>query len=220
MSASIISLAPTMTRRLNFKHPLFDDVDDYKIPEEEVMSFIKGAIRGNQIARDGLILGYMWLAKDVVMRYRAHFPETRRFTEDMVSVSLEALTEVVNSLDQPANLHNKIQAFVQSRIRDFINDNRSISSSSIRTNFRRQSDDKPLEYNFSQQLTEDIGEEDYHPDFVDILDSVEQLQQVDKEQMFNLIHMFLRQNHNIDEASLSEDEQNAIERLSEIASML
>ena len=51
---------------------------------------------------------------------------------------------------------------------------------------------------------------------VDILDSLERLRGSDKEEMDTLIKMFLVQNHNIDEASLSEDEREAIERLSEI----
>lgn len=210
-----------MTRRLNFKHDLMDNVDDYKLEDEDVMPTIKAALAGDQTSRENLILGHMWLAKDVVMRYRAHFPETVRFTDDMTSVALQAITEFVNDLEQPLNFFNRAQAFIQSRIRIYINDNRAIVSASRTTNTRRQLEDKPLEYHFAHQLDEGgTGEEDYNPGFVDILDAVERLREVDKEEMHTLINLFLRQNHNIDEADLSDDERAVIERLSQIGEIL
>jgi len=221
MSNSIISLAPTMTRRLNFRHDLMDNVDDYKLKDDDVMPTIKATIAGDQEARSNLILGFMWLAKDVVSRYRAHFPETRRFTDDMCSVALEALTEFVNNLEQPANFYNRTQAFIQRRIKRFINDNRSVASASFNTNERRMYADEPLTYVFAQTYYEDsVGEEDYAPGFVDLLDAIEVLKETDKEEMHTLITMFLRQNHNIDESSLTEDERNAIEKLADIGASL
>jgi hypothetical protein len=221
MSDTIISLSPTMTRRLNFQHDLMNDVDDYTLEDEEVMPIIKRTIAGDAAARDTLILGFMWLAKDVVCRYRAHFPETRRFTDDMCSVGLEALTEFVSNLEQPAQFYNRAQAFINDRIRDFINDNRSVCSASRATNYRLKTADEPLEYHFAETFYEDAhGEDDYAPGFVDILDAIECLKEADKEEMHTLITMFLRQNHNIDEASLTDDERSAIEKLSEIGASL
>ena len=221
MTTSIISLGTNMNRRLLFRHSLMDQVDEYKLKEDEVMSIIKATIAGDDKSRQRLILGHMWLAKDVVCRFRAHFAETRRMTDDMASEALEALTEFVNELKQPANFFNRAQARIHNRVRSYINDNRAICSASRSTNARRQQKDQPLEYYFAEHFSEEFhGEEDFNPGFVDILDAVERLREADKEQMHTLITMFLSQNHNIDESDLTEDEREVIEYLSGLGGKL
>lgn len=221
MNDNVISLSPTMQKRLNFSHPLMDNVDDYKMNEGQTPAAIVAAAKGDQQAQDDLIMGFMWLAKDVVCRYRAHFAETQRFTDDMASVALEALTEFVRKNDSPRGFFNRAQSTISGRIRDFINDNRSTFSAGKTTNQKRMAAGEPTEYNFAVQYSDDfVGEDDVQLEYVDILDAVEQLRDVDKEQLHSLITLFLKQNHNIDEASLSEDEKIAIEKLSEIGERL
>ena len=75
---ALISLSPSMQRRQNFSHDLMDGVDDYKV-------------EFNECTEENFVTGNMWLVKDYVMRFRAHWPSTRRFTDDLVSVGLETL---------------------------------------------------------------------------------------------------------------------------------
>lgn len=216
--STVISLSPTMTRRLNFTHDLMDSVDEYALHGTELQQQIYNWIEeSRQEGRDAVILGNMWLVKDYVSRFRAHWPETRRFTDDMCGVGLEALTEYVDSLKSRTGFLNGLKQFIHNRIRDFVNDNRSQFSASRATNQRREQEEEPVEYNYAQQLNESvIGKEDLNPSYVDILDSIESLAECDHEEMHDLIHFFLEQEHGIDEASLSDEQRQAIERLSDI----
>ncbi len=222
MSENIIELSPTMTRRANFAHPLMDLVDEYKLSPEDNEEAIKKICLGDKSVRDELILGHLWLAKDVVSRFRAHWPETIRFTDDMVSESMEALTEFVENSDCfPSEFFNKCQQFLVRRVTIYINDNRSIFAASRTTNERRAAAGLPLEYHFTEPLKEGmVGCLDPNPSYVDILDAIESLRETDKEHMHTLITMFLEQDHDIDEESLSPEEREAIAKLSEIGNNL
>ncbi len=223
MPEKVISLSPTMTRRLNFQHPLMDQVDEYKLSAEATTKLIKFLPIGSiKWANDELIMGHLWLAKDVVSRFRAHWPETIRMTDDMVSEALEALTEFVSISDfDEFNFFNKCQQFIVIRVTIYINDNRSICSASRTTNLRRFAEGLPLEYHFTEPIRNDfMGQEDPNPSYVDILDSVERLRETDREHLHTLITMFLKQDHDIDEESLSDEEREAIAKLSEIGKNL
>lgn len=223
MSETIISLSPTMTRRSNFEHLLMDQVDDYKFSEEEANELIRRIPGlGEHWALGELIMGYLWLAKDVVCRFRAHWPETIRMTDDMASEALEALTEFVNNSDyDESNFFNGCQQFIVKRVTVYINDNRSICSASRTTNERRAASGQPLEYHFPVPIHDDsMGECDPNPSYVDLLDAMESLREADREHLHTLITMFLEQDHDIDEESLSDEEREAIAKLSEIGKNL
>ncbi len=222
MSEKIISLSPTMTRRSNFKHLLMDEVDSYKLTPERNQIVIKKLCLGDRLVRDDAILSHLWLAKDVVCRFRAHWPETVRMTDDLVSEAMEALTEFVDDPDCfPSEFFNKCQQFIVKRVTVYINDNRSICSASRTTNERRASKKHPLEYHFTQPVRDyAMGIEDPNPSYVDILDSIESLKETDREHMHTLITLFLEQDHDIDEESLSQEERKAIDKLSEIGKNL
>jgi DNA-directed RNA polymerase specialized sigma subunit len=205
----VIDLAPSMQQRLNFKHDLLDEAPayerDYKDSED----------------RDGYILGHLWLVKDVVMRYRSHFPQTRRFTEDMVSVGLEALTDYASVKEHGERTRNGLQTKINHQIRDFINDYRADFGASRRTNERRAAKGAPLEYVFATKLKNDLmGEDFYDTAYVDILDAVESLAEADREHLHSLITLFLERDHGIDEASLTPQEQAALDWLSKIGENL
>ncbi len=202
----VISLSPTMTKRMGFEHDLLDTADTYKMTMAEIGT-----------NKDRFILGHMWLVKDLVSRFRAHWPETRRMTDDLCSTGLEALTEYANNNLPALWAYNPVQAFLHGRMRDYINDNRSTFSASRATNQRREQDDAPLEYNFALTLNESlVQEDDYSPSYVDILDAIETLAETDREHMHTLIMTFLNTEHQIDEATLTDEERAAIARLSQI----
>ena len=193
----IISLSPSMQRRLNFEHPLLDQTEEYKKDLVDCQS------------RDDFILGHMWLVKDLVMRFRAHWPQTRRFTEDLVSVGLETLTKRASSWD--AQTLNSLQAAIHEDMRKFINDFRSISAASHSTNARRDADEKPLEYNFAKRLNERlVGCRDDGPAWIEFMDSLQRLKEADQEHMRELVYRFLESEHGIDPETLSDGEIKAI----------
>lgn len=199
--SEIISLSPTMQRRMGFNHYLMDQADKKEAKDCKT--------------EDEMITGHIWMVKDMVSRFRAHWPETRRLTDDLVSVGLEALTEFFR--DDNLFDFNRVNSFIHDRMRDYINDNRSAFGASRAVNYRRQQKGEPLEYHFTIQLNDElVGEDDYSTKYVDILDAVERLAETDREDMHTLILHFLNHNHKIDEASLSNEERAAVERLSEI----
>ena len=219
--SEIIRLKPTMQKRLNFKHELLDHVDDYKMSKEDtepaVQKFLDSRSKED---RDVIIMGYLWLAKDVVCRYRSHWPEVRCMTDDLASQAMVSLTEFVDQLkvwSTQQGFFSKCQAYINDQLRDYINDNRSTFTASRETNARREASGEPTEYNFASEYSDELnGEQDFHPNYVDILDSVERLAEVDHEQMRDLISHFLEQDHNINEAELNNDEREALDKLSQI----
>ncbi len=222
MREKVISLSPTMNRRANFRHLLMDKVDDYKLSKENSLKAIEKLCLGDKSVRDTVIFDYLWLAKDVVCRFRAHWPETVRMTDDLASEAMEALIEFIDNTDCSASeFFNKCQQFIISRVTIYINDNRSICAASRTTNQRRAAAGRPLEYNFAEPFWDyRIGRDDPNLCYVDILDSIERLAETDKEHIHTLITVFLEQDHNIDEESLSEEEREAIVKLSEIGKNL
>jgi DNA-directed RNA polymerase specialized sigma subunit len=224
MAESIISLSPSMKRRLDFDHPLLDH-----IPEGEAGRLNDNYIelllaeytktRG-QAERDELIMGFLWLVKDMVCRFRAHWKETQRMTDDLVSVGVEALTEFVNNYEEPTTalkFFGGCQQFLHSRMRGYINDNRSTFSASKTTNQRRQKKDEPLEYNYAAELNEELAGMDVNdPLLVDIMDSIEAMNDIDAEEMRDLVLQFLDQQHNISEEELSDEERATIEKVTQL----
>lgn len=207
----IISLSPGMRFRLSFSHDLFDLQKEHiktRDFDDEAAKYLKGG------DRDDFLMRSIWLVKDVVSRFRAHFPETVKFTDDMVSEGVFALTEFITKLADATSFYNRATARIHDRLRDWINNNRSICSASRSTNYRLQKEERPLEYHFVESIPiETLGEEHYSLEFVDILDSIEALRATDKEEMVALIQMFLDQEHGIDEESLTDEELRLITKL-------
>lgn len=225
MTETIISLRPEMLNRLEFDHEFFDNVDDYKLPIEEQEGILESYIltRDKEL-RDQLVLGFLWVAKDFVCRFRAHFPSTIPMTDDLCSVGMEALVDFFedkkSKLASPVDVElvfNRIRQFIHSRMRDYINDNRSMFSACTRTNRYREQAGEPTEYNFTAELSEELtGMEVNDPLIVDILDTIEAMNDIDAEEMRDLVLGFLEQNHNISEEELTDDERRSLEKLTEL----
>jgi hypothetical protein len=216
--SEIIDLRPSMKKRLMFDHPLFDDADDYKVPRDQVADRVALYLENRAPhRRDELILGFMWLAKDLVARFRAHWPEVRPMTDDLCSEALAAVTVFFDELQSGEQIFNKLQGRIRRALREYINNNRSAFSSSHKTNERREKNDQPLEYNFAIEHNDELnGELVTDPLLVDILDEVEHLSDIDQEEMRDLVLQFLEQNHNISESELSDEERESLEKLTQL----
>jgi len=229
MTETIISLNPSMKKRLDFDHPVMDMIEQGesgKMGGTTTMTLVRRfADTGSTQDRDDLVMGWLWLAKDLVCRFRAHWPQTLNMTDDLASEAMVALSEFVtdrtSAIKTPKEFYSKCQQFVHTRLRDYINDNRSTFASSTRTNRNRQRDDQPLEYNYACEHNEELnGATDFDPCYVDVLDSIEALQDCDKEEMQEMILMFLQHDHDIAEADLSDKERAALEKLSKMGENL
>lgn len=218
MTECIISLSPTMQNRIDFEHELLDEVGIYKLEPEQLAPVVERYAQTRD-QDDAFILNhaYMWLVKDLVCRFRAHWPQTHCMTDDMVSVGLAALSEFVQKdfeARTESQFFTEMQSFVYERMRAYINDNRSMFSASLKTNKRRQSDDRPLEYHFAGQLNDEItGSECTDTFIVDVLDSIEALNEADAEELRDRVMDYLHDNHGITEDSLSLRERQALDEL-------
>jgi len=216
MSDSVISLSPSMKKRLSFDHPVMD-LSEKMEPEQGEALIVRFLENKTKEVADQIIMGYLWVAKDLVSRFRAHWPQVIYMTDDLAGEAMTALSTFVWDLEEfttEKKFFNTLQASTHNHLRDYINKNRSAFSASTRTNFNRQKAEQELEYNYAAEYSDDLnGETDYHPAFIDIMDEIEQLQDVDQERMRDLIYQCLSQDHQINEEELTQDEKDFIERL-------
>ena len=221
MLEDIISLKPSMKKQLGFDHPLMDKVKLYKLPRKQVEEVLARYLE-HRHSDDAeiLILSHQWIVHEFVCRFRAYFCEVWEMTDDLVGVGLTALSEYVQEkLHEPISqlkCFRKMRAFIHERMKDYINDNISAFSASRETNKRRLKAEQPLEYNFAIELNDEIVGEIDEPYLIDILDSIEALNEVDAEEMRDLVLKFLKQNHNISEEELTPEERASLEKLTEL----
>lgn len=220
MTDTIISLTPSMQNRLNFDHELLDHVDDWKLEKEETEPVaLRYLETGSKEDRDALIMGYLWLAKDLVCRYRAHWPETICLTDDLASEAILVLTEIVEDLKTWTNqqeFFNYCQWYICQRLRDYINDNRSICAASRATNWRRLQENQPLEYNFACEFNDELYGVNMDSSYlVDVRDAIEALGDADLEEIRDRVLYYLDAEHGISEKDLSREERASLRKLVE-----
>lgn len=218
MTDNVISLNPTMQQRMNFDHELLNNVNDWKLEKEETEPIILRYLETKrQEYRDTLILGHLWLAKDVICRFRAHWPETRNMTNDIASEAIIALTEFVNCFENwkgQQEFFNHCQWFIHARVRDYINNNRSAFSASTRTNQNRKANNEPLEYNFACEFNDELFGVNIDSSYmVEVCDSIEVLGNVDLEEIRDRVLFLLDTNHDVSEKDLTHKEKESLKKL-------
>lgn len=236
----VIDLSPSMQRRLNFRNELLDGVDFYKVELEDLMPVIERYIdKRSNADKEVIVLGMMWLAKDVVCRFRAHFPEVRNMTDDLASEAVLALNEFVNKIEDTEVIFNRLQKFIISRCTAYINDNRCAFGASKSTNDRRLREGRETEYNFAVEYNDELvgkeseafelvdmltdlkffleayrnGEIPITPEMIDFVDSIERLVQVDFEEMRDLVLGHLKNDFGLAEDKLTDSQQSLLEDL-------
>ena len=140
MSKYMVKLKPSQRRVMVVKHPLLDNASP-PLTSEKIEELLPQAISGDQEARDALILGHLSMLRNTIGRYIKHWPLTRRFQDEMVSVGLLTLTRVVNRLQEDTlgerllgpYLLNYICKYIEIEITKL----RGIAPASTSTNLRR-----------------------------------------------------------------------------------
>lgn len=203
---NIIRLTKGQKRQMKFEHPLLDGSSP--MTEERLAEDW-----GN---KDDIILGHLYFIKIIVGRFLANWPETRRFTDDMVSEGMLAVTEYVSEAMKndrpPVNFQAICWTKIRTAIEIMLNNSRSMFSPSIRAQWNLLKDGQSPIYNYANRINEDLGPEDvpYDPDFVDILDELEHLTSTDREALRLIIYRCMEQDHNILESNITQEEIDAI----------
>ena len=112
-----------------------------------------------QELRDELFFSNLHLVRHTVGRYLAHWPETKRFEEDMISTGCEAVLKSIDKIKPTCFGIFRPYAvlWIKGDIEGFLNDNQSNVTASRQTNYRRKRAGEPIASRQDAPLTS-IGE--------------------------------------------------------------
>ena len=161
----MVHLTPAQRRRKKFRHPLIDKAPPHLPPERlnillaDYFKFDTENTRRIEIT-EILIVNYFRLLSGIVARYLYHWPLTRRFLDEMVSVGAEAIIKVIEGLTpkklKERDLVNWIDGAIRFSIETTINDLRGIVPAPRTTNFNRERVGRqPIYGNVETNLTSD-----------------------------------------------------------------
>lgn len=140
MSKKVVHLTKVQRIKKKFSHPLLNDPPPALIGGQlEIV--LEQYFAGSKEARDELILGHFRYLRALVARYLYHWPITRPFLDEMVSVGLETIVEAVDNLKQSDLSGGTDYSFLKylrgrviGKIEREINNLRAITSASRRRN--------------------------------------------------------------------------------------
>src|SRR3989304_8858033 len=192
---NLIHLTSQQNKRRNFDHPLLDECKDFTVEVIDGQIEFYIATRNKQ-AFDDLVLGNLILVKWVVGRYLHHWPESRPYEDDMASEGICAVTSIVAELHEVilvGQLRAIMVARIKHQIEEFLNNNRSLVRASLRTNRNRRKQGRELEYTNSVTLDEKLvyGSRDEGLVCVDILDSYDIIDSIDKEEFIDIVLLMM-----------------------------
>ncbi len=220
----IIRLGNTQKKCIRVDHPLLNgselmDEEDFLLSRDLFLQSEGGAKAG---ARERIIMGHISPIGTIVGRFLAGWSETTRFEEDMVSEGLAAVVMCVDNL-KIGTTHHKFRSAVWSKIvnniETMLNDSRSMFSASQSTNYRRVENGEEPEYNYTQEIREelDAGVMDDQMEFIDMLDELESLGKEDRESFRAIILRCMETEQGLNEEDLTDEE---IEQINNLAKML
>lgn len=216
---NVIHLTSKQKTRMPFNHPLLDNAKD--LEETEIPALLFRHFKGDSQATQSLVLGNLGLVRAIVGRFLYHWPDSRRFEDDMVSEGFTALIQVLEDLTlrKQHHLRPMMVMRIKLNIEVMLNDLRSHAAASLRTNFKRLKAGKAPEYIFAGQLNESTDApagSDSGELCVDVLDCLERLQEVDSEEMVDLVLNALEQFHRIKESDLLPQDMELLLKLTKL----
>jgi len=181
---NFVRLLPNNMRVRPFDHPVTNAPGPPLTPDEERI-LLEEHFNGNKEARDKLILGYLGLLRNLVGRYLYHWPVTRRFTEEMVSEGLVALTVAIDGFPPEALGEIELRLTVKDKIRhgieSFLSNFRGIVPAPFTVNRDRVADGKRPIYGHVTAGLNSVAEsacyEDGNAVKVDVVDTVDAIRQ-------------------------------------------
>lgn len=214
---NVIHLTKFQKRSMPFTNPLLDAVE--KIDENDIPALLESAQGGSRDARNKLITGNLGIVKALVGRFLYHWPESRRFEDDMVGAGAEALLDVVDTFSGEAKyLRPTMVVSAKRKIEVLLNNMRSDIYASIQTNYRRVSMGLEPEYVYAKSIDNALPPSRLNEaiEYVDVLDSLERYQEADSEELVEGVLSALEKYYNLTENDLTDADLNLIYRLSKV----
>jgi len=150
----IIRLAKCQTMTARVCNPIFDQLK--KIDDDENERLVTEFYRKQTPElRQEIFLSNLHLVRHTVGRYICHWPETKRWEDDIVSVGLMALLEKIDGLEKRRLDHFRawVVPHIKWRIEEYLNNNRTSVAASLSTNLRRMKQGEPLASKIDVPLT-------------------------------------------------------------------
>jgi len=216
----IIRLSEGQTRCARVSHPILDNVKKMSDEEFEAAKEAFLFAKDSQ-ARDDIILGHLHYVRTIVGRFLANWSETQRFEEDMISEGFCAVTAATDALKidtSPTDFHTTVWQRTRDEIEKMLNEARATFGAPRTTNYRKIDEGKDVEYHYAQNLREelDAGVSDEQPEWIDMLDELESLSKEDRESFRAVILRCMENEHNLEEADLTDEELEKINNLAKI----
>jgi len=219
----VVHLRKDQQNTSKFSHPMQKfgiDLEDEEV--EQLMQVVLDESQDKKTrdkARDDLILSYIHIVNWMVGRYVSNWFESREYVDDMYSEALLAVTQVVNQMTE-VDLNStlaKIIVTIKTNIDMMLNEMRFPIHASLRTQYRRIAVGASPEYIDATIIHDDeVSVQDESFMMVDVLDSLERLQEVDSEEMIDLVLLALENHHEIRKRDISDEERELIEQLVKI----
>lgn len=139
-------------------HPIFDLLQ-FKSDAENKQLLKNYLLVPSEDLRTEIVLSNLHLVRHTVGRYLAHWHETSRWQDDMVSVGLVTLMEGIEKMEPKHTNYFRpwIVCRLKHDIETFVNKNRCSVAASLSTNYRRLRKGEPIASKIDVPLTS-IGE--------------------------------------------------------------
>jgi hypothetical protein len=180
----MVKLRPSQQKVRPFKHLLLDTAQD-ALPDAKVDSLVVAALKGDDKARQELIVGHLSMLRHTIGRYLYHWPLTRRFRDDMISAGLQALTHAVNRLEGDTLGNKTLGQYLLNNICATVEDEiarlRGICPAPPSTNRRRSSNgDTPIFGHVESDIENPAVQDGYYYYIEERFEEIDVLDMLDK----------------------------------------
>lgn len=150
----VIRLSKSQTTSARLTHPVFDNLlvksDDEN--RELLEQYLESP---SEVLKDEIVRSNLHLVRHTVGRYIAHWTDSRRWEEDMISVGLMTLVERVEKLTPKHAKYFRpwTVTHLKNDIERFLHKSRTSVSPNIMTDYRRLKAGEPIEAKVDVPLT-------------------------------------------------------------------
>lgn len=133
--------------------------DAVALDPEEIEAICEGYLQGDR-SRDDAVMAFASCVRHITGRWLAAFRATRSMEDDLVSVAMETVIHSIDSLTTAEDATNIITNRVLRAQTEHINDYRSASAPSLRTQQRKRVSGEEVQY--TDQIEDTYDKEDDH----------------------------------------------------------
>lgn len=139
----VVKLSKTQNQVTWVNNPVFNSAT---ILSDEENTKLLNRFLEDPTLQDEAVFANLHLVRHTVGRYLFHWPETRRFEDDMISTGMMALIQLLLKVKRHEIGYFRAKAVIhiKGEIEQFLNKNQSNVTASHMTNYRRLSQGKPI----------------------------------------------------------------------------